>query len=661
MKHQTEWIVFCLVLLILSFPILAKWRLIGRWSWLLLSILAGAIVAGGLWSQRVDRAKRGKQELAKSTPREEKFAGYVSSDKCQACHPQQHESWHRSFHRTMTQPAIPAAIQANFENVSLELEGEMYRLERKGEEFWADMVDPDWVHDRAKADSDFIKGISKVAPDRNAKPHRARKRLSLVTGSHHFQAFWVASSHYPNVQFSFPFAWLLDEKRWVPRKDTFIRDANEPLIQIWNMNCIQCHTTAGQPQKDASGNFASRVAEFGIACESCHGPAEEHVRLNADPLRRYHLHGKDRHDTSIVNPSRLDSKLSSHVCGQCHGIKWMTDREQWLRHGSSFRPGQDLEQLSTFIQPRRFETDTRLPDFLKQDREFLNLLYWPDGTVRVAGREFNAIAETACYQRGKLSCLSCHSMHQSRPDDQLAADMNTSRACIQCHDSYRTKIREHTHHAPESSGSQCYNCHMPHTTYGLLKAIRSHTIESPNVRTALDSGRLNACNLCHLDQSLGWTAQHLSDWYGHKPAELDQDQQSISAAALMALRGDAAQRALIAWNIGWEPARKTSGDSWLPPFLLQLLDDPYSAVRCIAYRSLRTFPGFEQLQYDFVGPTGQRQAAQQKGWAIWNRDYKARSGGRGMRMLLKPDGELQQETIDRLLGERDNRRVELAE
>ena len=35
-------------------------------------------------------------------------------------------------------------------------------------------------------------------------------------------------------------------------------------------------------------------------------------------------------------------------------------------------------------------------------------------------------------------------------------------------------------------------------------------IESPDVATTLKTGRPNACNLCHLDKTLDWTAEHLA-------------------------------------------------------------------------------------------------------------------------------------------------------
>src|SRR4029078_8568217 len=111
--------------------------------------------------------------------------------------------------------------------------------------------------------------------------------------------------------------------------------------------------------------------------------------------------------------------------------------------------------------------------------------------------------------------------------------------CLQCHADEKYATRGHTHHEASSSGSRCYNCHMPHTTYGLLKAIRSHTIDIPSVAASVQVGRPNACNLCHGDQTLGWTARYLQEWYSIAPPDLEDDQRNISAAVLWALQGDA--------------------------------------------------------------------------------------------------------------------------
>src|SRR5690606_32987242 len=112
-------------------------------------------------------------------------------------------------------------------------------------------------------------------------------------------------------------------------------------------------------------------------------------------------------------------------------------------------------------------------------------VFWPDGGVRTGGREYNGLIDSPCFSHGdpsrQMTCLSCHSMHHSNPDKMLAAGMQTNQACTQCHDEPRfsSRIEEHTRHAPGSSGSSCYNCHMPYTSYALFRAIRSHRIDSP--------------------------------------------------------------------------------------------------------------------------------------------------------------------------------------
>lgn len=659
-----EWFLFSLILAAVMIPLLRKFR---RWTFWISAIAVGLMIAtfaaAAFQEHRRARHREASRQLAHSAPLQERKGGYLSSDRCQACHPNQYGTWRQTYHRTMTQRATSETVLAPFDDVSLEVDGERFRLERQGDEFWVEMIDPDWKNDQALAERQFASGLSKTLPVPASPAPQVRKRITLLTGSHHFQVYWVPSSRYGNVQFAFPFAWLISDRRWVPRKDTFVRDPDKPSsIQIWNLNCIKCHSTAGQPGKEeASGRFATRVGELGIACESCHGPAEEHVRANLDPRRRYKTHHANKPDPTIINPARQSAKLSAQICGQCHGIRWTPNRNDWLQHGFSFRPGDDLERSTPLIRPTQFARESRIPEEVKTDRAFLETLYWPDGMIRVTGREYNGLVESPCHQRGHLSCLSCHSMHRSDPDDQLAAGMQTDRACLQCHGSIGKELARHTHHAADSEGSRCYNCHMPHTTYGLLKAIRSHHIESPNVRTTVETGRPNACNLCHLDQTLDWTNDKLSEWYRQPKVELNSEQKTTSAAVVSLLSGNAAQRALVAWSAGWPPAQQASGRAWLVPFLAELLEDPYSAVRYIAFSSLRGIPGYRDVRYDFVSPAPDRARARQQVQEIWNEKNKSSLDRTGRDLLIDAKGELNKMAINELISRRDNRPIELIE
>jgi hypothetical protein len=289
--------------------------------------------------------------------------------------------------------------------------------------------------------------------------------------------------------------------------------------------------------------------------------------------------------------------------------------------------------------------------------------FWPDGMVRVSGRDHNAFIESACFQGGQLSCLSCHSMHNyADRSGQLAAGMETNAACLQCHADYTgERLSAHTHHAAGSSGSLCYNCHMPRTVYGLLKNIRSHWIDSPSVKVSVETGRPNACNLCHLDRTLEWTQQRLAEWYQQPHGELDRDQKTIAASLLWTLKGDANQRALMAWHMGWEPARRASGVFWMPPMLAHLMMDDYSAVRYIAYQSLKKITGFEAVSYDFLAKAEARAAQRQQITRLWYRLRKALGVKSRPELLIDADGNLIGAELSRLSAQRDNRPVDLRE
>jgi hypothetical protein len=245
-------------------------------------------------------------------------------------------------------------------------------------------------------------------------------------------------------------------------------------------------------------------------------------------------------------------------------------------------------------------------------------------------------------------------------DDQLGAGMNGDEACLQCHQTYRANPSAHTKHAPASEGSSCSNCHMPYTTYGLLKTIRSHTISNPSVAESVSAGRPNACNLCHLDKTLEWTAGALERWYDVSPVSLADDDRSVAASVSWLLRGDAGQRAIAAQAMAWPPAQRASGTDWMAPHLATLLDDPYDAVRYIASRSLRTLPGFGAFAYDFVAPQPVRYQAQLTTMALWDRS-RGRPGRVAPELLLDRDGRLVVDAVLRLLKTRDTRRMLLRE
>ena len=563
---------------------------------------------------------------------------YVSSNACRKCHPGNYDSWHRTFHRTMTQFVTPETMIPPIDDFELESNGLKCRIERNGDEFWVELADPEW---------DLYRTQMGLPLDRNQKPPVVRRKLVLSTGSHHLQTYWFQSSNGLNL-LKFPWVFLISEHRWVPTNDVFLVPPNsEGNNGLWSNECNQCHTVGGKPGFDSvTGHWFSEVAELGIACEACHGPAEKHVRHHRSAVNRYRRHLSVDPDPTIVNPLRSSQKVSSQICGACHSYRELVDYEDYKRNGIRFRPGDELEDSIRIVK-----SDGGI--HRKNDSVVVS---WDDGTFRVAGDEYNAMIASECYQQGNMTCLSCHSMHASDPNDQLAARMDGNQACLQCHKNYSENIEAHTHHAAESSGSQCYNCHMPHTSYGLLTAQHSHQITSPGGSlTTVSKSRPNACNLCHLDQTVEWTANRLSEWYGTPKQEFTKEETQTAASLLWLLRGDAFQRVIIAWHFGWDAAQTASGKDWQAAFLGILLDDPYAAVRFVAYKSLRSLPEFDDFEYDYVDSKTHRSQAKKRAMERWQAHGELPPTQASRRRLLDGNtGKLRLSEIDRLLQVRDD-------
>jgi hypothetical protein len=607
----------------------------------------------------------------KNRPQEMAGDGYVTSTVCQSCHAHEHETWRDSYHRTMTQVPTSDSVMGDFGDVTVTNHdsGHRFTMNVRSNRFWITGSRLSNHIDVAAPEGRDAVPAPNGLTDGNHEP--LAYPVALLTGSHHMQGYWTPNGLGRTLSL-LPVMYLKEEKKWIPRASVFLQPPGGPHgIEAgrWNSVCIQCHATAGESRVvEPFGYHDTKVAEFGISCESCHGPGEEHVLVRRAAAKA----GKTTiKDDPIVNPVSLSHERSSQVCGVCHGR-----RQRRAGAGDNpFRPGDDLHEKHLVFR-RTPAVMAEIAKTLepggpaKTVEEEMDFGFWKDGLSRSSATEYNGLIDSPCYQRGEMGCFSCHQLHQSKRDsrsrkdwanDQLRHAQDTDTACRQCHEDARYAASEHTHHAPGSTGSGCYNCHMPHTSYGLMKAIRSHAITSPDVKSTIVTTRPNACNLCHLDKTLEWTAGHLSDWYGIAKPELNGEQKKYSAAALDVLKGNAGLRALTAWNMGWKPAVQTSGQEWLVPFLAGLLDDPYDTVRYIAWRSLKRIPGQEEMDYDFVGSAAGRRLAAQKVLADWMAKPERGEESLRVELLLDENGQFQQTEADRLMAGRDNRPVLLKE
>ena len=533
--------------------------------------------------------------------------GYLGSSACRACHPGEYESWRQTFHRSMTRrvselswgtSAAPQLPQR------LELYGRTFRLKEiepgrfgvRGPDLHlagrtlpvlAQLKDasPDWMRKKGEE-------IFRSAPE-------VEREVVLTTGSHHYLAFWVEGGTDAELR-QLPFVYFLRTGSWVPREEAFLQPPDAlPFVARWNANCIQCHSVAGRPNesegRDASGKFwqkyESQVAEFGISCEACHGPGAQHTQHFQNPLRRVAAH-QDHDDSKtaayIFNPGNASAKLGSEACGQCHSYFLPADAEDWWENGfsNSYEAGLPLSGSRTVINADDFQTEHSTEiSALAATRESL---FWDDGSMIVGGREYNGLIKSPCFEHTqddtKMSCVSCHSMHNSDPNRQIAARFSSrhteDKMCTQCHDSLE---KTHSRHEPDSTGARCVSCHMPRTSYALLQGTRSHRISSPR---AEQTSPPNACALCHVNQTRAWFTAQLAI-FGDQSAAWPAPGRDAGLpwAAELSLAHNAVTRALMADALGREETLAASGVSLSRQLLPLLLQDEYAAVRHIARRS----------------------------------------------------------------------------
>ena len=657
-----EWIIITILLGLALFPVLVESRRLSVIrSTALSTILFVSGIAGIVTTTifNIDQPDSGESTVV-NRPTRVKKDGYGRSKRCQSCHQSQHHSWSHSYHSTMTQVADEAEILGNFDQ-TLQIGEQRFILSHDDDGYWVEL---------------------KVQVANGFSPLYDKCKVVMTTGSHHFQLYWYT---YPaqiqplgpkKMLGLLPFAYSIEEEKWIPRSATFLgprHHVGNQEISRWNNTCIRCHTTHPRPHVDGI-KVESEASDFGISCEACHGPGDAHIERFKNPITRYEAHlASENTVDDIVNPAKVeDHRRQSQICGFCHSMVSLTGQEHHARfqkHGTEYRPGDDLTKFLHLIR----KTDENHPitqEILKSDPTFLEQAFWPDGMVRVTGREYTDLLESACHTRGKLTCLSCHSMHHNDDgatsldvwkNDQLRPELKSDMACLQCHDQFKEELhlKSHTHHSATSSGSRCYNCHMPHTTYGLLGAVRSHQITSPAVQVTVETGRLNACNLCHLDKTLGWAADHLTTWYDHGTVDIPEEYVGVSAVVKQVLSGDAAQRAIAAWAMGWSSAHEASGSKWIPMILKELLNDPYEALQIIAIKSFRNIPTIASVSFDLLNASASFEEVTVIARNMWNQSEKVQESNNAI--LTNPDGTFSTEGLRMLMEQRDERRIILAE
>lgn len=580
--------------------------------------------------------------------------GFVGSNSCLSCHADHHASWSRTYHRTMTQEATPQSVQGHFDGKVVEAWGVAVRPVQRDGKYLFEYLDPKTQEVKAT-----------VQVDRTVGSHRYQQYLSKDADGRYARMHLI---------------WHVGDARWVHYNGAFLYDDAQGFNQhaaVWNPNCIFCHNTGVKPgitneaelierlRQGERFNFInaahwdSKVAELGIACESCHGPGATHAAANRNPLRRYWLHFTHKGDATITNPRRLTPERSAEVCGQCHGQRQpvQLDRAtEWLHSGPSYRAGDVLAEHATLVH--QDTPSLGAPDLFR-------LRFWKDGTPRLSAYELQGLLQSSCYTKGGATCIGCHEAHGGTPTGMITEQNRTGASCIGCHKN-AAALPAHAMHAKASPTTHCVDCHMPKMVYGVMEIHRTHRIRAPDPLAAANNQQPDACTSCHGNRTAQWAADSINHWRGSTPAGAGLARDTLPENLRQLFAGDPVQRAVAAKLAGSEESALSNAERVAQlPLLLAAMEDGYPAVRRFAQQSARVSADKLALlklsaalqDFDFIGTASARTAALQ---AIRNVTPQAAVsdtlGG-----LLNVDGSANTVLLNTLRAEADTTAINIGE
>lgn len=202
--------------------------------------------------------------------------------------------------------------------------------------------------------------------------------------------------------------------------------------------CLQCHTTGWDPDKDNRGaddfvtvnpdtnQFNVTITdstEFfkktNVQCEACHGPASNHVA-----------------DFVNVKPP-VD--VTAEACGQCHQDEHHPYIEEWLESAHS----RSASHANPFLQ-NKFRTDPNCSGC----HTFQGFLQFVGTTPEDTLNTEPNIAEPPGDAALPIVCATCHDPHDARHEGQLRLEV--ANLCVKCHNPEDAEPPDFPHHSTSS-------------------------------------------------------------------------------------------------------------------------------------------------------------------------------------------------------------------
>lgn len=448
-------------------------------------------------------------------------ANYVGSETCSECHTVIYSRWQVSPHANMTRRPNPESVVGDFAEGSWFIPAEARRS----------------TFDELSAIRTYTEnGNYYMALRQPDSDEYVSFKIEYVIGYQYRQTYLTLESG--GVLRRLPLEWSVERQEFFPywnMQENSLPTMEDLWAQMtslnsaWNLFCARCHTThLTILDKDASHTYAvTEWTDEGIACEACHGPGGHHVNYYAhNYVNRMvaFVNGRIRNQPTayIANPAKLTAGQDLSVCGRCHGPDiTMATTEVYRVYEPGYSQEGRINDLSPYFK--------QMP--LEPGRTNATVEIWADGMPKGIAMIFRSFIESACYAQAEVRCYDCHDPHQNgQPTVEgiLEPSAVSDAYCLGCHTELAQKTAEHTHHEPGTSGSFCYDCHMPREVIDLVGGrqdyTRTHWMSSlPDPQHSELYGlpnAPNACNECHTDQTAVWAIEQMQGWWGTASTEI---------------------------------------------------------------------------------------------------------------------------------------------
>lgn len=252
------------------------------------------------------------------------------------------------------------------------------------------------------------------------------KRFDIVVGSgRHGQSYlyWKGDD-----LFELPVSYWTEGHRWV--NSPGYPDGELHWERAAGPRCLECHASYFTWKPMPTNRYEKDSLVLGIDCERCHGPGAKHVARERSATPPHTGSAEE----AIVNPARLSRDQQMSLCSLCHSGK-----SPPVKNPMSYVVGDDINDYLKITPPPR------------------------DAPVDVHGNQVGAIEQSKCFSSGKLTCSTCHNVHET----QESADA-FSRHCLTCH---QVKACGRYRSMGASIQGRCVECHMPPLKSNLIKTV----------------------------------------------------------------------------------------------------------------------------------------------------------------------------------------------